>query len=316
MVPDPEKVLKDMMKGIDGLVTGDDASLEYGRIPFGVPTLDKMVGGGVPTKRLSIFTGQTNSGKTYLASQLVKSVQKQGGTAAWIDAEMTYDIEWMQRCGVDTEKLVVLQTSNGDRAFKASRQLMQGGIDLVVIDSIAGLAPESILEDDDKRPMAWQARFINSCLPSWIDDLQYGSALVAINQMTASMGPVYLDAMPGGERQKFMSHLILRVARTGWINEKDQKVGFDMKITMKKTKVGGEHYTDVTVPFRLDGGIDVAEIFIREFIERKMVQKSAAWYKIGDQSIMGMNNLKQWFLDNPETFESMKKEIEDDVNNS
>lgn len=297
MVPNSDKLMEDLLKGIEGLTTAEDKSLSYSRIPFGVPNLDKMLGGGIPRKRISIFTGPTNSGKSYLASLLVRNVQKNKGVAVWIDTEMSIDRTWLKQCGVDPSKLLVFQSSNGEKCLGTVRNAMQQGVDLVVVDSVAGLVPSNVLKEDfDYNPIAWQARFINSAIPKLIDDLHHGSALVLINQVRSSMGPVYLDNMPGGMGQTFFSHFILQVRRDGWIEEDKKRVGFDMKIVIKKTKVGSDHWDEVVIPFRIEGGIDVLEILLREAIELKIIKKSGAWFKVYDQTFQGMNGIKEAFI--------------------
>ena len=304
------KQIDAFLKEIDGLKLASDTDFDYTRIPFNIPTLDELLGGGVPKKRFTIFEGPTNCGKSYLASQLVRSVQESGGIAGWIDTEMTLDKAWMTECGVDINKLVVYQGSTGEKAFEATRKLMQAGIDLAVIDSLAGVVPSNVLNEGfDYNPMAWQARFINQSMPRLVDELHHGTALVAINQVRSSMGPVSLDTMPGGMAQVFFAHMILQVRRAGWIEEGGKKSGFDMKVVVKKTKVSSEAFDEVTIPFRLSGGIDAMEIDLREAIEFKVIKKSGGWLKYGDKSHMGMNGIKAWFKENPKRFEEMKNEL-------
>ena len=157
--------------------------------------------------------------------------------------------------------------------------------------------------------MAWQARFVNSALPKLLPNLQYGSAFVAINQVRASMGPVALDNMPGGLAQAFFSHFLLQVRRNGWIKEGKDNVGFDMEIRLRKTKVGGENWKSAIVPFRVDGGIDVTESFIREGIERKLITQAGPWYQYQDHKVMGMNGVKKLFIEQANLFEDLKSEL-------
>ena len=295
MKQNAEEAIAQLLKNNKSLQRGDSEAFGYSRIPFNIPALDKLTGGGIPKKRLSLIYGPTNVGKSYLASQIVVNVQKAGGIAAWVDTELSWDSSWNEKCGVDTSKVLVSQPTNGEEALDIVRDLMQAGVDVIVLDSIAGLVPTTVAEEEfSYNPMAWQARFVNSALPKLLPNLQHGSALVAINQVRASMGPVALDNMPGGMAQAFFAHFLLQVRRTGWIKEGNNNVGFDMEVRLRKTKVGGENWQSATVPFRVEGGIDIAESYIREGIERKA---------------MGMNGLKKAFLKNPSAFKELQHEL-------
>ena len=280
---------------------GDSEKFGYSRIPFQIPALDQLTGGGIPKKRMTLIYGPTNVGKSYLASQIVVNAQRAGGIAAWIDTELSWDAEWSAKCGIDTSKILVSQPTNGEEALDIVRTLMQNGVDVIVLDSIAGLVPTAVAEEEfSYNPIAWQARFVNSALPK---------PFVAINQVRASMGPVALDNMPGGLAQSFFSHFLLQVRRNGWIKEGKDNVGFDMEIRLRKTKVGGENWKSAIVPFRVDGGIDVTESFIREGIERKLITQAGPWYSYKDNKVMGMNGVKKLFIEQANLFEDLKSEL-------
>lgn len=305
--------LLEKYKGREGIDIGSSDIFSYDRIHFQIPPLDKLIGGGIPRKRITLMIGNSNAGKSYLASQAVVSTQKEGGLCAWVDTEISWDPQWMKKCGVDTDNIIVAQVTTGEEALALIREFMKDGVDLVVLDSIAGLVPENVQDEDfSYNPMAWQARFINQSLPRLISPLRYGSALIMINQVRSSIGPVSLPNMPGGMAQEFFSHVILQVRRHGWIEENSKKVGFDIEIRSRKTKAGGDQYDSCIVPFRLEGGIDLVETWMREGIAQGFIKKSQAWYKIEgeEKSISGMNGLKQWCLDNPDKFELLKTNIE------
>ena len=307
-----EEVIQDLLKGTKlNIHRGSDDSFLYSRIPFGIPALDNLTGGGIPKKRMTILYGPTNVGKSYLASQIVVNVQNEGGTAAWIDTELSWDSSWMAKCGVDVNNTIVSQPVNGEEAMDIIRELMQVGIDVIVLDSIAGLVPTAVVEEEfSYNPMAWQARFVNSALPKILGNLKDGSAFVAINQVRSSIGPVALDNMPGGLAQSFFAHFLLQVRRKGWIEEKDKtNVGFDMEVSLRKTKVGGENWDSAIVPFRVEGGIDIVESFIREALERKLITQAGAWYSYEGEKVMGLNGIKKLFIDNPEKFAALKEVI-------
>ena len=205
-----EEAIESLLKThSSSLMRGNNTDLNYGRIEFGIPALDKLTGGGIPKKRMTIVYGPSNVGKSYLASQVASKAQQQGGIAAWIDTELSWDVDWMAQCGVDTSAIAVMQPTNGEEALNTIRELMDRGVDVIVLDSIAGLVPTAVAEEEfSYNPMAWQARFVNQSLPKLLAHLHNGSAFIAINQVRASLGPVALDNMPGGLAQSFFSHFL------------------------------------------------------------------------------------------------------------
>ena len=306
-----EKLLK---KKSLKFIRGDSDTFINNRIPFDIPALDKLTGGGIPFKKMTLIYGPTNVGKSYLASQIVVNAQKMGGKAVWVDTELSYDKDWMERCGVDNAKILVSQPTTGEEALEHVREAMVEGFEVIVLDSIAGLIPSAISEEVAKgdfahSPMAWQARFVNSSFPKLFPYLQNGSAFVAINQVRASMGPVALDNMPAGQGQAYFAHSILQVQRKGWIKENDQNVGFDMSIRLRKTKTGGENWSSAIVPFRVAGGIDVLESYIRDAIDQKLITQAGAWYTYGDIKAMGLNGIKEKFIEDDKLFTKLKDEL-------
>ena len=123
------------------------------------------------------------------------------------------------------------------------------------------------------------------------------------------MGPVALDNMPAGQGQVFFAHSIMQVQRKGWITEGDQKVGFDMNIRLRKTKTGGENWDSAVVPFRVEGGIDVLESYIRDGIDQGLISKAGAWYTYGDIKAMGLNGIKEKFLEDNKLFDKLQNEL-------
>lgn len=292
------------------LARGSSNQFDYDRIAFGIPALDELIGGGIPKKRITILSGQSNAGKSYLAGQAVVSAQKNGGIAAWIDTEMSWDPSWMAKCGVDLDRMLLSQPATGEEAFNLIRSLMEDGIDLIVLDSIAGIVPANMAVEEDFsfNPMAWQARFINQSIPRIMPYLKNGSAFIAINQVRQSIGNVsFLDSLPGGKAQTFFAHLVLQVRRSGWIEEKGEKVGFDVLIMNRKTKSGGLSQRDCKVPFRFGAGFDIVETYIREAMKYNIVKQSGAWYQVMDEEskVSGMNGVKEFFLINPEKLKEL-----------
>ena len=306
-----EEVIESLLQSKTmNLQRGDSTEFAFGRIPFNIPVLDTLTGGGIPKKRMTILYGPTNVGKSYLASQVIANAQKTGSTTAWIDTELSWDSDWMKQCGIDTNNIMVSQPVNGEEAMDTIRELMRAGVDVIVLDSIAGLVPTAVHDEDfSYNPMAWQARFVNSSLPRILPNLKHGSAFVAVNQVRSSIGPVALDNMPGGLAQAFFAHFLLQVRRSGWIKDGTTNVGFDMEVRLRKSKVGGENWKSATVPFRVEGGIDVTESYIRDGIAKKLISQSGPWYAFGDDKAMGMNGLRKLFGENEPLFRRLQNDL-------
>lgn len=304
--------LAKLMKESKGLLAfGDDDEFAFSRIPFELPELDKLLGGGIPRKKLTLVIGPTNVGKTYLALRLASNVQKGGGTVAWIDTEFSWDREWVAKCGLDASTVLVAQPTTGEDAFNIARELMKNSVDLLVLDSIAGLVPTALQEQDfGYNPIASQARMVNQALPKLFSNLRYGTALLFINQVRSSLGPVSLPNMPGGLAQEFFAHFLLEVRRAGWIEEQKQKIGFDIEVRVRKSKVGGQPYQSCTVPFKMEGGIDIAETLFREALALEIIKHSGAWFKWGDEKFHGMTGIREFFVSKPDKLVILQGEVD------
>ena len=310
-----QKLLK--TKGLNLSFGEDTDSVE--RITFGLPQLDKLLGGGIPKNRFTLIYGPPNVGKSYLSSLAVSRTQQDGGTAMWVDTEMSYDKDWMSRCGVDQSKILVAQPSTGEAAMGHVREGLAAGIDIVVLDSIAGLIPTAMTEEIEKgnfahSPMAWQGRFVNSSFPKLFPYLKNGSAFIAINQMRQSLGGIRpTNTWPGGQGQTFFAHAMLEVRRDGWIKEKingtEETVGFDMQVRMHKSKIGGENWKAAVVPFKADGGIDIIETFMRDGIAVGVIEQAGTWYTYQGTKVQGLNGLKSLFLEAPTLLEELQNEL-------
>ena len=303
-------------KNLDLTLGEDTAPVE--RIQLGLPELDKLLGGGLPRNRFTLIYGPPNVGKSYLSSLVVSKAQQSGGSAMWVDTERSYDKDWMAKCGVDQSNIIVSQPSHGEEAMSYVREGLDAGVDVVVLDSIAGLVPSDITENVEKGdfgygPMAWQGRFVNSAFPKLFPYLKNGSVFIAINQMRQGLGRVTTNTWPGGQGQTFYAHAMLEVRRDGWIKEKvngnEETVGFDMQVRMHKSKIGGENWRAVKVPFRGDGGIDVIETFMRDGVGRNVIHQAGAWYTYTDTKVQGLNGLKTFFIENPDQFEELQNEL-------
>ena len=297
--------------------TGDDTVFEYTKIPFNIPQLDKITHGGIPRKRFTLLFGGFSSGKSYVASQLCKTVQEDGGVAVWIDLEKSWDSDWMTKSGLNTKEMLVYDPDTAEEAFKAARNSLQAGADIVVLDSVAGLVPNDIFTHEDgvgHSPIAWQSRAWNQMLMRLIPELKHGGAFVAINQTRGTMGNVQMmDTMPGGEGQKYFSHCCMHFTRGSWITKPGKsgsknmadRMGFEINARLLKDKFGGEKFEQAIVPFKFDGGIDMIETYIRVALEENIIEQKGAMYYYKTISFRGMNNVVTWFKENPDKYEEL-----------
>ena len=302
-VPNSDQLFKGLLDDKElGFLAGDDQFFTYDRIPFGIPQLDKITNGGIPAKKMFLMFGGWSSGKSYLMLCLIRQVQQRGGTAAVIDTELSWDAEWASVNKVDPSKVLVLPALNAEQAYEGIYACLKEGITLVGVDSIAGLIPTSITEDDDifnYNPMAWQARSWNQAIVRFFPMLRYGSTLVAINQVRGSMGPVSaIETMPGGKGQQFFAHGVLETRRGAYIKEGQNRVGFDINASLLKDKFGGERWEQVDIPFRLEGGIDEVETYLKEALNVGLITNKGAWYYsdyFTTDSIQGWSNVRDYF---------------------
>ena len=297
---------------------GDDETLRVEKIPTGIPNLDTLIGGGIPKKALTELVGESGSGKSYMAGQIAKKVLERGGVGAWVDTEFAVNPGWMERCGVPMDKIGVLQPYNGEEAIDATRECLQAGVDIVVLDSLAGLMPKDNLENDASyTPMAWQSRFLNQSIPKLINDLRHGSILIVVNQLRDDLGANKYEVnlnVPGGRAQVFFAHIFLELRRGAWIKDKeDNRLGFDMGIRMRKGRFSEEQWGKTSIPFKVEGGVDLIETFMREGLAKGKIKQAGAWYTYRDEKVMGSQGLHDLLESTPPLFQQLKEDIGEDV---
>lgn len=310
----------------DSWTLGDDANLSLEKIPFGIPSLDRLLHGGIPKKRMTLLTGKPSCGKSYLATLAASQVQKAGGLVGWIDAELSWDKNWIATCGLDPSRVLLAQPFTGEEAMSTLSEWLDGvkldkdgkhrtrPVDLIILDSFAALAPSQLQEDEfETSPMAWQSRFLNSSFPRFFNKIQNGSAFIAINQERTAMQN-YKPQPPGGVGQTFFAHLMLEVRKGEWLPDAKSKAGeregFNMKIIINKTKVGGLIDDQASVPFTFNAGVREYEAFIDEAMYRGIIPTtSPGRYAYKENNFHGRSNLLKGFQEQPELYEALKKEV-------
>ena len=275
-------------------------------IPTGALSLDIALGvGGFPKGRVAEIYGPESSGKTTLALHVVAEAQKSGGTAAFIDAEHALDTSYAERLGVDVDNLLVSQPDFGEQALEIAEILMRsGGIDVIVIDSVAALVPRAEIDGNvGDSHMGLQARLMSQAMRKFTGVLnRSNTVLIFINQIRMKIGVMFgnPETTTGGNALKFYSSLRLDIRKIGQIKEGQDIIGNRTKVKVVKNKVAP--------PFKLaefdiiyGEGISKIGDMLDLAVNMEIVDKSGSWYSYLDERIgQGRENAKKFLADQPE----------------
>jgi len=296
---------------------GDKSVIEADVIPTGSLGLDIALGtGGLPKGRVVEIYGPESSGKTTLAIHAIAECQKQGGTAAFIDAEHAFDRYYAEHLGVDTENLLISQPDNGEQALEIAENLIRSGaIDIIVIDSVAALVPRAEIEGEmGDSKMGLQARLMSQALRKLTGTIgRTGCCCIFINQLREKIGVMFgnPETTTGGNALKFYASVRLDIRRSGSaIKDKEGNViGNPTKVKVVKNKLAP--------PFRLamfdimfgEGVSKLGEI-IDLGVEAGILEKSGSWYGYdGTKIAQGREAAKNFLADNPEVALEMEAKV-------
>ena len=275
-------------------------------IPTGCLPLDIALGvGGLPRGRIIEIYGPESSGKTTVALHVVAEAQKLGGTAAFIDAEHALDPIYAQKLGVDIGAMYVSQPDTGEQALEITEQLVRsGGVDIVVIDSVAALTPKAEIDGEmGDSFIGLQARLMSQALRKLTAVTSKSKTLVIfINQLREKVGVMYgnPETTPGGKALKFYSSVRLDVRKTDTIKNGSDIVGSRTKIKVVKIKVAPP-FKSAEFDIMYGEGISIFGCLIDAAIETGVVEKSGSWFSYnGDKIGQGKENVKAYFLSHPE----------------
>ncbi len=284
-------------------------------IPTGSLSLDVALGvGGLPKGRIIEIYGPESSGKTTLATHCIAEAQKQGGIAAFIDAEHAFDAFYAQKLGVDIDNLYISQPDNGEQALEIAENLISSGaIDIIVIDSVAALTPKSEIEGEmGDSKMGLQARLMSQALRKLTSTISKTKCCcIFINQLRDKIGVLYgsPETTTGGNALKFYSSVRLDIRRVSQIKDGDKILGNRVKVKVAKNKVAPPFKT---VEFDLMFGEGISRIgeILDIAVEHNIVKKSGSWFSYGESKLaQGRDAVKNLLKDNPE----LAQEIEDKV---
>jgi len=287
-------------------------------LPSGALSLDLALGGGYPKGRIIEIYGPESSGKTTLALHAIAEIQKQGGTAAFIDAEHALDPSYAKKVGVDTTNLLVSQPDNGEQALEICETLVRSGaVDLIVVDSVAALVPQAEIDGDmGDSHMGLQARLMSQALRKLTGIISKSKATVIfINQIRMKIGVMFgnPETTTGGNALKFYASVRIDVRRIGQIKAGENITGNRTKVKVVKNKIAP--------PFRVaefdimyGEGVSRTGDVLDLAVEHGVVGKSGAFYKYDEATIgQGREATKAYLKENVEVLEKIEGVVREKV---
>jgi recombination protein RecA len=284
-------------------------------ISTGAISIDYALGvGGVPRGRVIEIFGPESSGKTTLALQVIAEAQKLGGMAAFVDAEHALDAAYAQKLGVDIDNLLVSQPDNGEQALEIVEVLIRsGGVDVVVVDSVAALVPKAEIEGEmGDAQMGLQARLMSQALRKLTGVVSKSkTCLVFINQLREKIGVMFgnPETTTGGRALKFYASVRIDIRRIASIKDGDVVVGGRTRVKVVKNKVAPP-FREAEFDVMYGEGISRTGDLLDVAVDKRIVEKSGAWFAYGGERLgQGRENAKQFLKDNPD----ISRAIEDRV---
>jgi recombination protein RecA len=281
--------------------------------------LDIALGvGGLPRGRVVEIYGPESSGKTTLCLQVVAEVQKAGGIAAYIDAENALDPTYAQKLGVNVGDLLISQPDTGEQALEIADMLVRsGGVDIIVVDSVAALVPKAEIEGEmgDQLP-GLQARLMSQALRKLTANIKRANVLVIfINQIRMKIGVMFgnPETTTGGNALKFYASVRLDIRRIGSIKRGDEVVGNETRVKVVKNKVSPP-FREALFDILYGEGISREGEIIELGVNHRIVEKSGAWYSYGGDRIgQGKDNAREFLREHPEIAQEIEGRIRDAV---
>ena len=294
---------------------GDQPTEAIPVISTGSIGLDTALGvGGLPKGRVIEIFGPESSGKTTLALHAIAEAQKQGGIAAFIDAEHAFDRTYAQKLGVDTDNLLVSQPDYGEQALEISDNLIRSNaIDIIVIDSVAALTPKSEIEGEmGDSKMGLQARLMSQALRKLTANIsKTKTCCIFINQLREKIGVMFgnPETTTGGNALKFYASVRLDIRRVTQLKEGENITGNRVRVKVVKNKVAPP-FRQAEFDIIYGGGVSKLGEIIDLGSELGVIKKSGSWFSYGDTRLgQGRETVRQLLVDNPELAEELEKNI-------
>jgi recombination protein RecA len=280
--------------------------VQIASISTGAMNLDAAIGiGGIPCGRITEIYGPESSGKTTLCLHVIANAQRNGGVAAFIDAEHALDIEYAGKLGVDIENLLVSQPDTGEQALEIAELLIRSSaVDVLVIDSVAALVPRAEIEGEmGDSHVGLQARLMSQALRKLTGAVARSQTCVIFtNQIREKIGVMFgsPETTTGGRALKFYASLRLDIRRIGAIKEGQENTGNRTRVKIVKNKVAPP-FRQAEFDVMYNEGISITGLLIDLGVEHDIVQKSGAWFSYGPTRLgQGRENSKVFLRDNPE----------------
>lgn len=317
-----EQALNDAIKQIEKqfgkgsvMILGDRAAVDVAVIPTGSLTLDMALGiGGYPKGRIIEIYGPESSGKTTLTLHAIAEVQKQGGTAAFIDAEHAIDPVYAKNLGVNIDELILSQPDSGEQGLEIAETLVRSGaIDLVVVDSVAALVPQVELDGEmGDQQMGLQARLMSKALRKLSGVMnKTDCTIIFINQLREKIGVMFgnPETTTGGRALKFYSSVRVEIRRSEAIKNGTEIVGNKVNIKVVKNKVAPP-FKSTSVDIIYGKGISRDGEVLDLAVEKDIVDKSGAWYAYKGEKIgQGRENAKRYLTEHPDIMNEITEAI-------
>ncbi len=310
------KIEKDFGKGTI-MKLGDHAIENIQVISTGSIGLDAALGiGGFPRGRVIEIYGPEASGKTTLAIHAIAEAQKNGGIAAIIDAEHTFDRNYAEKLGVDVENLLISQPDNGEQALEITDNLIRSGaLDIVVIDSVAALTPKAEIEGEmGDSKMGLQARLMSQALRKLTANIsKTNTSCVFINQLREKIGVMFgnPETTTGGNALKFYASVRVDIRRTNQIKEGEEIIGNRTRVKIVKNKLAPP-FRKADFDILYGEGISQLGEIVDLGTDFNIIKKSGSWFSYGDTKIgQGRDAVKQILKDNPELYEELKAKVQE-----
>jgi recombination protein RecA len=288
-------------------------------ISTGAIELDRALGiGGLPRGRVIEIFGPESSGKTTLALHAVANAQKQGGIAAFIDAEHALDTVYARKLGVNCDELLVSQPDTGEQALEIADMLVRSGaIDVMVIDSVAALVPRAEIEGEmGDSHMGLQARLMSQALRKLTGTIgKTMTSVIFINQIRMKIGVMFgnPETTTGGNALKFYSSVRLDIRRIGAIKDGQEVVGNRTRVKVVKNKMAPP-FKEAEFDIMYGEGISKAGDLLDVGVSTGIIDKSGSWYSYNGERIgQGRENVKKFFQENPDLFESAEVRVREAV---
>lgn len=293
---------------------GDTRKIDVELLPSGSISLDLALGGGYPKGRIIEIYGPESSGKTTLALHAIAEMQKQGGQAAFIDAEHALDPAYAKKIGVDTDNLFISQPDNGEQALEICETLVRSGaVDLIVVDSVAALVPQAEIDGDmGDAQMGLQARLMSQAMRKLTGIISKSKATVIfINQIRMKIGVMFgnPETTTGGNALKFYASVRMDIRRIGQIKNGEDIAGNRTKVKIVKNKIAAPFRT-AEFDIMYNEGISKTGDILDVAIQKNIIDKAGAFLKYKGETIaQGRENAKELLKKNPELMNEIEHQV-------